>query len=138
VRRDERNISRFAESNIPITGTVLEEVHNNNLNSVPEYNGLVSHSNETVSLDSDYTLKIQTDDGRVLGVSVIDGKETPAKKESLDVLIEEGSRVSFPQGNIVPGYHRNTTTELRDETYFTAKTQFGNKCADRITILPSN
>ncbi|MFH1452296.1 MAG: hypothetical protein ABIF88_03930 [archaeon] len=130
----------FEEGKRPIVGTVLEEVYQNTLSPVPSRNGFVSYSNETVKLESKYTLKIQTDDGRILGVSVIDvdGKDDdiPIKKESLDVIIEKGSKISFPAGNMRDRYYFSEHKKYSNETYFTPETRAGNKRADRITVLP--
>jgi len=124
-----------------ITGTVLQEVYENTLSSVPERHigGLVSqaYSNETIKLDSKYTLKLQTDDGKLIGLSIIDGART--KKEGLDILIqsaeevgiENATRISFPIGNL---YKSRRNGRLQGETYFTPETQFGNKRAGRIRI----
>jgi len=120
---------RYARSHEPITGTVLTEQYKNQLSPNPEFNGLVSYSNEPVKLDSRYTLKIKTDEGKILGVSIIDGGNV--KKESLDALIGEGTRISFPRGR-VPGPWR---PYLDEETLFEEDTQVGTKRADRITIL---
>jgi|SRR3989338_6414040 len=131
----------FEEGKRPIVGIVLEESYQNTLSPVPKWDGLVSYSNETVKLESRYTLKIQTDDGRIIGVSVIDGDDswdgTPVKKESIDAIIEKGTKISFPAGNMRHGNwfagagHR----DYPNETYFTPETQAGNKRADRIKVL---
>jgi hypothetical protein len=130
----------FEEGKRPIVGTVLEEGYQNTLSPVPNWNGLVSYSNETVKLESKYTLKIQTDDGRIIGVSVIDGDDRygiPVKKEALDAIIEEGTRISFPSGNMRHGnfFVGLANRDYPNETYFTPETQAGNKRADRIRIL---
>lgn len=129
------------DSNSPITATVLEEVYNSNLSPVPAFSGMVSHSNETVKLDSSYSLKVRTDKGRVLGVSVIDNNDTRGlggnpDKEALDRLVDEGTRIQFPRGNLVKrDYTIYETSEITNETYFHPDTQIGNKRADRITVL---
>lgn len=152
-------------SNKPITGTVLSEKYENTLSSVLEYHkekqtsGLVSqsnaiaHSNETVKVDSKYTLKVKTDDGKILGVSVVDGGDVT--KESLDAIVNQGSRISFPRGNIKSGSIREDYIQRREnsprfeaikirnqvhldayeETYFRPNTQAGTKRADRIRVL---
>ena len=130
----------FEEGKRPIVGTVLKESHQNTLSSVPSWDGLMSYSNETVKLESKYTLKVQTDDGKILGVSVIDGDDkygTPVKKESLDVIIEKGMRVSFPSGNMRHGnwFVGSAHRDYPNESYFTPETQAGNKRADRIKVL---
>ena len=134
---DSRHVERsFAESERPIVGTVLAESYQNTLSPVPKWNGFVSYSNETVKLDSKYTLKIQTDDGRILGISVIDGYDV--KKESLDAIIEPGSRISFPTGNMRTGNAWGSGPGNRyypRETNFTPETQAGSKRADRIKVV---
>ena len=145
----------FEESKRPIVGIVLEENYQNTLSPVPEkhINGLVSqaYSNETVRLESKYTLKIQTDDGRILGVSIVDGRYNfyggvSVKKESIDAIIDSAeevgmdnaSRISFPAGNRRHGnwFGGGEDRIYPNETYFTPETQAGNKRADRIKVFP--
>jgi hypothetical protein len=120
----------------PIRGEVLEERYENTLSSVPEKHieGLVSqaHSNETVKLESKYTLKIQTQDGRTLGVSIFDGPYT--KKEALDILIDKGSWISFPRGDMYESTGKYNYDYVEGETFYDDNTRFGNKRADRIEI----
>ena len=124
-----------------IVGTVLAESYQNTLVPKPAFNGVVSYSNETVRLDSKYTLKVETDDGKIIGVSVIDSKPYgTVTKESLDALIGKGTRISFPRGNMqtrnffsvpasrVPNYDRL-------ETSFGEDTRVGTKRAHRIKVL---
>jgi len=132
----------FVKMNEPIVGTVLEERYQNILLPVPEsHKGVIigkSHSNETVKLESQYTLRLRTDDGKVLGVSVIDSEPCGAvTKESLEILIEEGTRISFPRGNMrIPYFFVDASRNYdREETPFQDDTQVGTKKADRITIL---
>jgi len=130
----------FEEGKRPIVGTVLEESYQNTLSPVPNWNGFVSYSNETVKLESKYTLKIQTDDCKIIGVSVIDGDGrygTPVKKESIDAIIEKGTRISFPAGNMRHGnwFDGASHRDYPNETHFTPETQAGNKRADRIKVL---
>lgn len=142
IKKDKLYEQRFEESNKPIIATVLDESYQNTLSPVPNWNGAMSYSNETVKLESKYTLKVETNDGRILGVSVIDGKTNhdggrAVKKESLDAIIEPGTRISFPAGNLrhgnwLSGSGHNT---YLDEAYFTSQVQAGNKRADRITVL---
>lgn len=126
---------------VPIVGTVLKEGYENTLSPVDRWDGLVSYSNETIKLDSKYTLKIKTDDGRVLGVSVINSKGTRSEgavtKESLDILVSVGSRISFPSGNWKSASWVGDERVVRypSETNFTQDTQKGTKRADRITVL---
>ncbi len=140
--RNEYLRTEFAKRSQPIVGTVLEEGYQNTLTPNPEWNGLVSYSNETVKLESKYTLKIKTDDGRILGVSIIDSRGTKSegakKKESLDALIDDGSRISFPAGNWKSDSWIGNERVVRypAETNFTPDTQHGTKRADRIRILP--
>lgn len=109
--RNSRKYERpLKESERPVVGTVLEKSYKNT-----------------------YTLKVQTDDGKIIGVSVIDGDYlgknsskrsnvgTLAKEKSLDAIIEKGTRISFPAGNM--------WYSIKDpkETYFTR--------ADRIKVL---
>lgn len=121
-------VDKFKKSSRSIVGTVLREGYQNTLIPNPEYDGFVSHSNETVKLESKYTLKIKTDDGRILGVSIVDAGTI--KKEALDAIIDEGTKISFPTGN-----WESPGKRARGETYFTQNTQVGTKRADRITVL---
>jgi hypothetical protein len=146
---DKKYEKLFQDSQRTIVGTVLKETYQDTLSPVPSQDGLVSYSNETVKLESKYTLKLQTDDGRILGVSIIDGDDShggiPTKKESIDVLIEgaeevgleKATKISFPAGNLRHGnwYTGSENRYYPDETYFTPETQAGNKRADRIKIL---
>lgn len=144
----------FEESNRPVVGIVLEKNYQNTLSPVPEkhIDGLVSqaYSNETVKLESKLPLKIQTDDGKIIGVSIIDGKYHPyggiaVKKEPIDIILnsaeevgmKNASRISFPAGNIRHGNWLvgETSRNYPNETYFTPETQAGNKRADRIKVL---
>lgn len=125
----------FQKRNQPIVGTVLAEGYQNTLTSNPEFDGLVSYSNETVKLESKYTLKIKTYDGRILGVAIVDGGNV--KKESLDAIIDEGTRVSFPAGDWKSTSWIRDNRKARGETYFTPDTKVGTKRADRITVLDS-
>ncbi|PJE81010.1 hypothetical protein COU58_04730 [Candidatus Pacearchaeota archaeon CG10_big_fil_rev_8_21_14_0_10_32_42] len=133
--RNEYLRTEFAKRSQPIVGTVLEEGYQNTLTPNPEWNWLVSYSNETVKLESKYTLKIQTDDGRILGVSIVDGGNV--KKESLDAIIDEGTRISFPAGDWKSPSWIGDNKVAREETYFTPDTKVGTKRADRITVLDS-
>jgi len=139
--RNEYLRTEFEKRSQPIVGTVLAESYQNTLIPNPEFNGFVSYSNETVKLESKYTLKIKTKDGRILGVSINDSRGTRSdgavKKESLDALIDVGLRISFPSGNWKSdswiGDHRVVRNPT--ETNFTPDTQMGTKRVDRITIL---
>ena len=88
-------------------------------------------------LEWKYTLKIQTNDGRILGVSIIDGDGslgTPVKKESIDAIIGKGTSISFPTGNMKHGNWFSRLKHYPNETHFTPETQAGNKRADRIKV----
>lgn len=115
-------------------GEVLEEkyIEARNLLKNPKFSGIVSYSNETVKLgDSKYILKIKTDEGKIISVSVIDSGD--GQKEALERLIEEGSRVSFPRGNFY-GSPWMRKVDLR-QTYFHEGTQTGIKRAGWISVL---
>lgn len=114
----------FRESQKPITATVLSQAYQS------------AHQNK----NSKYTLKLRTDDGRIIGLSIVDAHAPSVSKESLDAIIDDGSRISFPMGN----YRSADFTTLSngggsrhftEETYFTPETQAGNKRADRVTVL---
>lgn len=132
-----KSAKRFQEeydkSQQTIEATVLDEVYENRLESVPErhVDGLVSqaYSNETVKLNSRYTLRIKTRDGKTMGLSVVDGGGS--KKEALDLIVNKSSRISFPKGNLIsPGRHDPR------ETYISEDSQIATKRADRINVLP--
>ena len=76
--------------------------------------------------------RLRTQKGKEIGLSIIDSEDK--NNESLDILIQKGSIISFPKGNI----QRDKTTygysKIKKETYFQENTQFGNKRADRIRI----
>jgi len=131
---------RYAQSCRPIVGEVIEEKYINprTLLKNPEYDGLVSHSNETVKLGrSIYILKIKTDGGKLISVSVMDNGD--GKKEALDQLIEVGSRVSFPRGNLLGGpwesFFPNGDGVDEAQTYFHERTQVGTRRAGWISVL---
>jgi len=139
----EKKLEDFVRSEQPISATVLHESYENRLEPVPEIHidGLVSqaHSNPTVTLESAYTLKIRTDDGRVMGLSVIDGGNF--RKEALDQLIDEGSRISFPTGNLCKVDYRGHPIFVgldievyARETYIEPNAQTATKRADRIRV----
>lgn len=127
-------LEKWNESQKPIVATVLSESYENTLSPVEKWSGFVSHSNPTVKLDSKYSLRIKTEDGRVLGLSIIDGGT--AKKEGLDQIIEKGSIISFPTGNVVPHpFYLKGAAQDYEETWFKPETQVGTKMAHRITVL---
>jgi len=136
----------FAKQNKLITGTVLTESYQNTLVPNPKYNGVVSYSNETVKLDYKYTLKIKTDDERIIGVSIINSYPYgAATKESLDVLIESAeevgidnaSRISFPRGNMRAKNFLSGSAHNYDkkETSFQENIQMVTKRAYRVKVL---
>jgi len=110
----------FEESNKPIVGTVLTETRG----------------------DGVYSLKIKTDKGKILGVSILDGIDDgsggyPIRKEALDEIVDVGMRICFPKGNMRHGnlYVGAAYRTYQNETNFTLETHAGNKRADRITVL---
>lgn len=128
----------WAKQNEPIVGTVMAESYQNSLVQNPEWDGLLSKSIETVKLDSKYTLKVKTDDGKIIGVSIIDNKPYgTATKESLDALIREGTRISFPRGNMRANNFFMDSTHNYDEreTCFQDDTQMVTKPAYRVKVL---
>ena len=130
----------YSESQKPIIATVTKEQYENTLSPVPErqIDGLVSqaYSNETVKLNSKYTLKIRREDnGKVLALSVIDGGNI--KKEALDMLIKEGSIIYFPKGNLTQPERMmfwKISRRLSGESWITEDTNTGTKRADRIRV----
>lgn len=119
----------FAKSESRITAKVLAERYNNNFNSVNSQEGTFSYSNETTSLNSNYVIKCETiPDKRIIALNVLNGRTST--KESLELMIDTTSIISFPRGNLesVDGYWDP------DETYFKSETQFGTKSVDRIKV----
>ena len=83
-------------------------------------------------------LKVRTDDGRIIGVSIIDSEPYGnATKESLDALIEEGTRISFPRGNMRAKrfYVGSRHNYDKRETSFQDDTQMVTKRAYRVQVL---
>ena len=107
----------FKASEIPIHATVLNETY------IPA----------SVNFGSFYVLKVQTKEGRVLGINVTD-RLTGITKENLDALVSKESEVSFPSGNLI-SRKSSYSYPHGDDTYFAEKTQLGNKRVDRITVL---
>jgi len=136
LREENQHKINYAESQKPIVATVLEETRENELKPVSErhISGLVSqaYSNETVRVDSRYVLKLKTDDGKTLGVSIRDSPRID--KEALDAIVDVGTRISFPKGNF-SYFKRRRFGAIPEETYFYNDTRFGNKRASRITVL---
>ncbi len=131
----QKKAEAFEKGQKPIVGEVVDEVYEKRLEKVPEVykRGLVSqaYSSETVKLDSKYILKHRTLKDREISVSVLDSEDKD--KESLDILVDAGSVVSFPRGNIEKSGDSYST--INKETYFKEGTQFGNKRVGRIKIL---
>ena len=130
---DERE-SQLAKSQRLIRGTVQEERYSNVLVPILEkpLDGFQSEIPQTLNLESKYAIEIVGDDGLVYGISVLDAPNK--QKELLEIVLKEGSRVSFLAGNI---YEESTNIPLRtlkEETYFTQENRFGNKRADRIFV----
>lgn len=146
-RRQEEAIEQrrviYEKSQEPIECEVINVKYENRLVGVPERreSGWVSeaYSNETVRLDSKCTLTCKPEDrDSPLGISLLDGLNTD--KESLLALINEegGTWISFPRGNLELYKYDPKSMYARSivgETYFKPETQFGNKRADRITVL---
>ena len=68
--------------------------------------------------------------GKTISVSVTDSGD--GKKEALEKLIEKGSVVSFPRGNINESIWRVDSDV--SQTYFHEGTQAGVKRAELITV----
>jgi len=101
---------KWYESERRIVGTVLDSTYTNNT----------------------YSLRLLTEDGKILGLSVIDGSSV--KKEALEKIVTEGSVVSFPVGNYI-GWKLFWGQIDRNETYFNENTEIGTKRADRLEII---
>lgn len=136
----------YAESQMPITGTVLAARYRSDVVSVlanPD-----NSSSASVMSKSTLTLNVRTDDGLTLAVVVTDTSgsrnsvdNNNAKIDGLAAIVREGSRVSFPIGNIAEPVSRDfsifgeTSYPIPGETWFGRDTPFGTKRADRITVL---
>lgn len=132
VREDMRK--DYEKSRELITGEVVEEVYLESwsLLKSPERDGFVSYSGETVKLgDTKYILKIRTDSGNIIAVSVIDYGD--GEKEALERIVETGSRVVFQRGNLFSGPYLAMTDEK--QTYFYERTRVGTKRAGWIHVL---
>lgn len=132
-RNSQEAMERFRDGQVPIIAEVLTESYENHLSPVKKWNGAFSYSNPTVKLDSKYTLKCKTKSGHHFGLSVVDGGSVT--KESLDQLIDVGSRIYFPRGNFSQEPNGPWLPEYREETCFKQDTQAGSKRADRIRVL---
>ena len=82
-----------------------------------------------------YIIKIKTPNGKLMAITVEDGREV--KKEDLETIIEEGSVIAFPKGNVekyLYGFHEYKTIPEKTSLYRNPNLQSGTKIADRITI----
>lgn len=87
--------------------------------------------------EEEYILKVHTDDGRDLFISVADSPRM--SKSGLDLMVNKGSKISFVEGNlqmqsdlIGPTY----AARILNETDFSRPgTHYGRKRADRIRVL---
>lgn len=122
---------KLQESDTPIEATVLEDVYQSAIVPVDAWQGIISRSNPSLTLSSMYTLKVQTKEGKILGINVVSTEQTP--KETLDRILKEGSQISFPRGNLCQA--RFGLWMFPEETYFNQNTQTGSKRADRIKVL---
>ena len=126
-----KNEELFRESQRPIYGIVTEEKYENYTGEAKRefaFSGRRVKYSLPVSA-SRYTLKVRLDNEEELAVSVFDSEDT--KKESLDMLINPGSRISFPRGNL---RWRGDHFGVEGETYFTPEIKIGSKRADRIKV----
>lgn len=116
-----------------IQGTVIKEEYTPCIiqsNSNPKSTKL--NSKDTLRIDSKYTLKIKTEEGDTLAVSVVDGPST--KKESLDALVNVGSIISFPKTSLVKWGSLRYERLTNEDTFFDYTTH-GSKRANRIKLL---
>ena len=133
-KKEEKLKEDFSRSQLPVAAIVLSEKYT---------------PSDCCNNESKYSLVIKTDKGKEIQLCINDGLK--AKKESLDSLINKGSKISFPTGNIAysPEIRQKSYAEIKnfyeytfrdyykakDETYFAENTPLGKKCADRIRIL---
>ncbi|MCA9459979.1 MAG: hypothetical protein KC550_05520 [Nanoarchaeota archaeon] len=133
----------FEEGKREIVGTVLGESYATVLSLDSEGNE-VKYTEKTVKFDNLYVLKIRTDEGKIMAISIFDEDDfrniearIPITKESLDDKINVGDRISFPAGNMKHSdlFFNSTDRKYLNETYFTPQVRAGNKRADRIRVL---
>jgi hypothetical protein len=125
--RDNRLEKEFQEAQTTIKATVLKE------NCVDDF-----------FLGTQYSLTLKTDDGRILDLHVRDyvpslsenkdGKRA-IPSSSLDYQIEPGSKIIFPENNVIePNFVFGLLRDTRD-TDFTTGTTEGVKRVDRIRVV---
>ena len=141
-KQEQEKLSQLYEkSQKQICGKIIEEVRKDWLNiegkitiSSPYTHTVVGIGDiKSEHLNSKYVIGIRTEDNRLLSVEVLDNKGI--KKESLDSIIQIGSKICFQAGNII---QVNDTNYIElPETYYYENTQFGRKLADRIKVEPS-
>jgi hypothetical protein len=69
-----------------------------------------------------------------ISVDIFDGPTSTAS--SLDKLIDSGSVISFPAGNVdIDGSSLTGFSYIQGETNFERHTEFGNKRADRVMVF---
>lgn len=136
----------YAESQMPITGTVLAARYRSDVVSVlanPD-----NSSSASVMSKSTLTLNVRTDDGLTLAV-VVTGYSNGRNRvdnttvDGLAAIVREGSKVSFPTGNIpepVESYFlflgpTKSSYPIHGETWFGPAIKYGVKSPDRITVL---
>ena len=99
---------------------------------------------EETRTPSAYAVKVKIEGNREIALSIIDG--TPQiygniKKESLDLLIESGTQISFPRGNMWRKNFNVVQSQLCNNNYNTREnfvsedTMVVTRVADRIKVL---
>jgi len=126
----------WQKSSEPIIAQVLAESYQNTLIPNPKWDGAFSYSNETVKLEAKYMLGLETNEGKELGLSVIDSASfSPETKEALDAIVHKGTWVCFPKGNLAARGNWDSQIKFNRETYVAENTQMVTKWAFRIKVL---
>jgi len=112
-------------SQTPVVATVIDNPYKDSLPPLEKPEGEAGCSN--------YPLKLKTDEGKLVGLSVISGGNF--KKEALTQLIEDCSRISFPPSNFIRKPTFFSYNKVYGETVFTSESQIATKRADRIKVL---
>ncbi|MBI2124845.1 hypothetical protein HYT92_03570 [Candidatus Pacearchaeota archaeon] len=84
---------------------------------------------------SGYCIGIKTDDGRAFGLYIVDAENK--KAEALNMIIEKGSIIGFPAGNLKSA-DSSPVQYYFEETCFDEGVRIGAKRADRVRVLGAN
>ena len=144
--------NELAEGQKPIYATVMEE--RAGMHDISKSRVIESRTINVPGEAATYVLRVRTDPytdhgtnsvpSKILAINVVDGGIT---KETLEALIVNGSRISFPRGNIAkcnPSSYNQGVGDMARYGYFncggdnfTPETQGGTKAAGQIRVLPN-